>query len=144
MRTKLADSSWRFSVPRGVSNWVPGCRIFELDEDKRITMQEIKSHDWFTTPLTEEHRAAMNDILSEQMRLDYLARRHGVRGHSCMCCLTTLLRSDRCTTLLYITWYIVCLVSYYVDLHNLEHDWAPRGTESERGDQQHMCIGLLR
>lgn len=124
---KLADLSWRCPVLRGVSNRVLECRIFELDEDKRITMQEIKSHDWFTTPLTDEHRDAMNDILPEQMKLDYLVRRHGVRCHSCMCCLTTLLRPDRCTTSLYIAWYIVCLVTYYVDLHNLKHRLGSTG-----------------
>jgi hypothetical protein len=57
------------------------CRLFELDEDKRITMQEIKQHPSFTTPLTEKFQAAMNDILSEQMKLDYIVRRHGVCFH---------------------------------------------------------------
>jgi hypothetical protein len=83
--------------------------MFELDEDKRITMHEIQGHPWFTTPLTEEYRTAMNDILAEQKKLDYLMRRHGVRCTAIIsvhkCCTQHV-----CYTYLVYLVYIICLV----------------------------------
>lgn len=45
-------------------------KMFELDEDKRITMQGIKQHPWFCKPLPPLYAHALEQLNREQQQIN--------------------------------------------------------------------------
>eukprot|EP01025_Chloroclados_australasicus_P047534 TRINITY_DN533_c0_g1_i1.p1 TRINITY_DN533_c0_g1~~TRINITY_DN533_c0_g1_i1.p1 ORF type:complete len:422 (-),score=65.27 TRINITY_DN533_c0_g1_i1:537-1802(-) len=74
-------SSWRENprVAKYARRLSPECRdlldrIFQLDENRRISVQEIKSHPWYVKPLAPEYQAAWEDIQRRQKRIDKMVK----------------------------------------------------------------------
>lgn len=53
-------------------------KIFEVDEAKRITMEEIKEHPWYKAPMREQFEQSMEAIVAQQTKLNKFMKRHGV------------------------------------------------------------------
>eukprot|EP01025_Chloroclados_australasicus_P034876 TRINITY_DN3560_c2_g1_i1.p1 TRINITY_DN3560_c2_g1~~TRINITY_DN3560_c2_g1_i1.p1 ORF type:complete len:418 (+),score=50.04 TRINITY_DN3560_c2_g1_i1:200-1453(+) len=73
-------SSWRENqrVAKYATRLSPECcelldRIFELDESKRITIEQIKQHPWFVKPLQPQYQEAWDNLQKHQRKVDKMA-----------------------------------------------------------------------
>lgn len=54
-------------------------RIFQINEGKRIKIEEIRQHPWYVEPLSPRYEQAMHDILAQQAQIDAQLRLATVR-----------------------------------------------------------------
>mmetsp|Transcript_3372 Transcript_3372/g.8802 ORF Transcript_3372/g.8802 Transcript_3372/m.8802 type:complete len:303 (+) Transcript_3372:3-911(+) len=75
------DEMW-YKTRHVATGWAalsPGCqdllkRIFQYDEDKRITLEEIKAHEWYNQPLPPRLQAGLAAVAAKQAELDACTR----------------------------------------------------------------------